>query len=87
MFAHVLQERRCICISYTKKTQCSLAKKQRQKHRFGLYILGSQSIWSLHFGSSQFGPCYFQLAVNLVPTVNLVTENVYMANGVHSWHI
>ena len=32
MFAHVLQERRCICISYTKKTQCSLAKKKKGRH-------------------------------------------------------
>ena len=29
----------------------------------------------------QFGPCYFQLVVNLVPTVNSLTENAYMANG------
>ena len=26
-----------------------------RKHRFNLYILRSQSIWSLHFSSSQFG--------------------------------
>ena len=29
------------------------------KYHFGSYILGSQSIWSLHFDNSQFGPCYF----------------------------
>ena len=58
-----------------------------RKHYFGPYILGSQSIWSLHFGSSQFGSCYFQLAVNLVPTVKLVMENAYVAKGVYSWHI
>ena len=52
-----------------------------QKHH-----LGSQSIWSLHFDSSQFSPYYFQITVNLVPTVNLLTENAYMANGVHCWH-
>jgi len=41
----------------------------RRKHHFGLYILGSRSIWSLHFESSQFYPCYFQVTINLVPTV------------------
>ena len=58
----------------------------RRKHHFSPYILESRSIWSLHFGSSQFGPYYFQLAFNLVPTVNLLTENAYMANSLHSWH-
>ena len=43
-----------------------------------------QSIRSLH---SQFGPCNIQLAVNLVPAVNSLTKNVYVANGLHSWHI
>ena len=40
-----------------------------------------RSIWSLHFSSSQFGPSYFQFAVNLVHTVNSLTKNTYMANG------
>ena len=40
-----------------------------------------RSIWSLHFSSSQFGPSYFQFAVNLVPTVNSLTKNAYVANG------
>ena len=30
-----------------------------RKYNFGLYILGSQSIWSVHFKSNQFGPYYF----------------------------
>ena len=34
-------------------------KKKRRKHYFSPYILGSQSIWFLHFSSSQFGFCYF----------------------------
>ena len=55
----------------------------RREHHFDLYILESQSIWSLHFGSIQFSPCYFQNVVNLVPTINLLTKNVYVANGVH----
>ena len=55
----------------------------RQKHYFGPYVLGSQSIWSLHFGSNQFHPCYFQVTVNLVFTINSLTENAYVANGVH----
>ena len=59
----------------------------RRKHNFGPYILGSQSIWSLHFGNGQFGPYYFQFAVNLVPTVNSLTENAYVANGLHCWHV
>ena len=29
------------------------------KYHFGPYILGSQSIWSLHFDNSQFGLYYF----------------------------
>ena len=59
-------------------------KKRGRKHYFSSYILVSQSIWSLHFGSSQFSPCYFQLAFNLVPTVNSLTENAYMTNGLHN---
>ena len=47
---------------------------------------GENTFWSLHFGSSQFSPCYFQIAVNLVSTVNLLTENAYVANSVHYWH-
>ena len=58
----------------------------RRKHHFGPYILGSRSIQSLHFDSSQFDPCYFQLAVNLDITVNSLTKNVYVANGLHCWH-
>ena len=56
----------------------------RRKHCFGLYILELQSIWSLHFGNSQFGPSYFQLTTNLVLTVNSLTDFVYVANGLHS---
>ena len=51
------------------------------------YILRSQLIWSLHFGNNQFGLYYFQSAINLIITVNVLTENVYVANGLHSWHI
>ena len=48
---------------------------KKAKYHFGPYILRSRSIWSLHFGSSQYGPYYFQLSVNLVPTVNSLTKN------------
>ena len=34
-----------------------------------------QSIWSLHFGSCQFGIYYFQLTINLIPTINALIEN------------
>ena len=54
-----------------------------EKHYFGPYILESQSIWSLHFSNGQFGPYYFQVAVNLVLTVNSLTENIYVASGLH----
>ena len=54
-------------------------KKRKAKILFGPYNLKSQSIWFLYFGSSQFGPCYFQLAINLVPIVNSLTENAYVA--------
>ena len=54
-------------------------------NQFGPYILGSQSIWSLHFSNSQFGLCYFQVVVNLVPIVNSLMENIYVANGFHCW--
>jgi len=37
--------------------------------------------------NSQFSSCYFQLTVNLVPTINSLTENAYIANGLHSWHV
>ena len=57
----------------------------RREHHFDLYILEPQSIWSLYFGSSQFGLCYFQLVVNLVHTVNSLTENAYVTNDMHSW--
>ena len=45
-----------------------------QKHYFSPYILESQSIWFIHFGSGQFSLCYFQHAVNLVLTINTLTE-------------
>ena len=48
--------------------------KKMRKHYFGLYILWPQSIWFLHFGSSQLGLRCFQLALNLVPIVNSLTE-------------
>ena len=59
----------------------------RRKHYFGPYIFGSQLIWSLYFDSSQFSPYYFQLAVNLIPMINLLMKNAYLANSVHIWHI
>ena len=68
-----------VCVCFSKK-------KKNRKHHFNSYIFVSQSIWSLHFGSNQFGPCYFQLALNLVPTVNSLTENAYVVDGLHSWH-
>ena len=63
-----------------------VVKESGRKHHFDPYILGLQLIWSLHFCSSQFSPYYFQIALNLVSTINLLTENAYMANGVHYWH-
>ena len=45
-----------------------------------------QSIWSLYFCSNQFSLCYFQPEVNLIPTINSLTENAYVTNGLHSWH-
>ena len=58
----------------------------RQKYHFGPHILESQSIWSLHFCNSQFGLYYFKLRVNSAPTVNSLTKNAYMVNGVLCWH-
>ena len=57
-----------------------------RKHHLSPYIFESRSIYSLHFSSSQFGPCYFQLTVNLIYTVNSQTKNVYEADRVYSWH-
>ena len=54
----------------------------RQKYHFGPHILEPQSIWSLHFCNSQFGLHYFQLRVNSAPTINPLTKNAYMVNGV-----
>ena len=42
----------------------------------------SRLIWSLYFGNSQFSSCHFQLAFNLVPTVNSLTENAYVVDSV-----
>ena len=73
-----------------KKLHCvtsNIYSPYRQKHHFDSYILKSQLIWFLHFGNSQFGSYYFQLAVNLVTTVNSLTKNTYVTNGVNSWHI
>ena len=36
-----------------------------------------QSIWFLHFNSNQFDSYYFQLATNLVPTINSLTKITY----------
>ena len=60
-------------------------KKKKRKHHFSPYILELRSIWSLYFSSIQFGPCYFQLVVNLVSTVNSLTENAYVANDLSYW--
>ena len=56
----------------------------RQKHHFGPYILESQSIQTLHFESNQFGSCYFQITINLIPTVKWLTESTKVANGMHT---
>ena len=64
----------------------NLKFKYRRKHHFGPYIFESQLIWSLHFGSNQFGPCYIHLAINLVVTVKSLRENAYVANGMLCWH-
>ena len=37
-----------------------------------------------YFGSNLFGPYYFTITINLVFTVNLPTENVYVENRLHS---
>ena len=37
-------------------------------------MLGSQLIWSLYFGISQFGPSHFQLTINLIFTINSLTK-------------
>ena len=58
-----------------------------RKHHFGSYIFGPQSIWSLYFGIGQFGPYYFKITINLVFTVNSLTENAYVANSLYSWHV
>ena len=55
-----------------------------EKNHFSPYVLELWSIWSLNFGNSHFSPCYFQLAFNLDPTVNSLTENAYVTNGLHS---
>ena len=44
---------------------------------------GHNQFGVLHFGANQFDHCYFQLTLNLVFTVNLLTENAYMANNVY----
>ena len=64
----------------------NLKFKYRRKHHFGPYIFESQLIWSLHFGSNQFGPCYIHLAINLVVTVKSLRENAYVAIGMLCWH-
>ena len=56
------------------------------KHHLSPYIFESWWIYSQHFSSSQFGPYYFQLTVNLISTVNTRTKNVYVADRVYSWH-
>ena len=57
-----------------------------RKRHLSPYIFESRSIYSLHFSSSQFGPCYFQVTVNLISTVNSRMKNVYVADRVYSWH-
>ena len=71
----------CTCANFVH-----LAINLWRKYHFGHNILGSWSIWSLHFGSSQFGFCYFQFVVNLILTVNSLMENNYIVNGMHMWH-
>ena len=58
-------------------------KNNWRKYYFDPYIFGSQLIQCLHFGSNQFGPYNFQLAINSIFTINLLTENAYMVNDVH----
>ena len=53
----------------SNKLKLTKPKSIRRKHHFGPYILGSQSIQFLHFESNQFGPYYFQVTINLVPTI------------------
>ena len=70
---------------WTNTIECLVWACVWWNHRFGPYILRSQSIWSIHFNSSQFGQCYFQLTINLDSAVNSLIENAYMANKLHSW--
>ena len=46
-------------------------------------FLGHNQFGALHFGANQFDHYYFQLTLNLVFTINLLTENAYIANNVH----
>ena len=59
----------------------------RRKYYFGPYILRSQSICSLYFDNGQFGPQHFKFTINLVSTVKSLMENIYVTNGLYSWHI
>ena len=43
--------------------------------------MDSWLIWFIHFSNSQFDSCYFELIINLVPTINLLTKNAYVAHG------
>ena len=43
---------------------------------FGPYIMGSLSIWFLHFGNNQFNPYYLQLVVNLVESLLFSTCSI-----------
>ena len=63
---------------------CHQLKMQK---RILFYIQGENIILVLIFWDyGQFGPCYFQIKVNLVITINSLTENVYVTNGLHGWH-
>ena len=66
-----------------KLTHVQEYKNNWRKYYFDSYILESQLIQYLHFGSNQFGSYNFRFANNLVFTVNLLTENAYVANDMH----
>ena len=53
---------------------------------FCYYYYGENTILFPKFWDhKQIGHCYFQFTINLAPTINSLTENVCMANGVYSW--
>ena len=51
---------------------------------FSPYILGHSQFGLYVFVTINFISIIFQFTINLIPTVNLLTENVHVANDVHN---